>query len=147
MRVAISGAGGFIGSALTASLRADGHEVVRLVRRVPRSPDEVRWDPVTGRVDLTGLAGVDALVNLAGAGVGDRRWTGHYKRTLYDSHVGSARVLAEAAAALEPRPRVIVGQGGVDYYGNDRGDTLLDEDAAPGDGFLATASCETTKPP
>ncbi len=143
MRVAITGASGFVGTALTASLRSDGHDVVRLVRRAPRAPDEVQWDPMTGMVDLAGLAGTDGLVNLAGAGVGDRRWTQGYKRKLYDSHVGGTRVLAEAATALEPRPHVIIGQGGINYYGNDCGDTMLDEDAPAGQGFLATAVKDT----
>ena len=77
-RVAVAGASGVIGAALVRSLTADGHEVVRLVRHPPRGADEVRWDPEGGRVDAAGLAGCDAVVNLAGAGVGDRRWTDAY---------------------------------------------------------------------
>lgn len=143
MRVAVSGASGFIGAALTASLQADGHDVVRLVRRAPDAPDEVRWAPTGGTVDLAGLTGVDAIVNLAGAGVGDRRWTESYKRTIYDSHVLGTRTLAVAAASLEPRPQVIVTAAGVNYYGNDRGGTVLDENAPAGEGFFPTAVRDT----
>ena len=82
-------------------------------------------------------------MNLAGAGVGDRRWTQSYKRKLYDSHVGGTRVLAEAASALEPRPQVIIGQGGMNYYGNDCGDTLVTEDTPAGHGFLAMTVKDT----
>ncbi len=79
MRVAITGASGLIGSALVPALRARGDEVIRLVRRAPAAPDEVRWDPRSGDVDLAGLAGVHGIVHLAGAGGGDKRWTDTYK--------------------------------------------------------------------
>src|SRR5262245_49295121 len=81
-RIAVAGASGLIGSALVRSLAADGHQVVRLVRRAARSADEVCWDPEEQYVDAAGLAGCTAVVNLAGAGVGDHRWTDAYKKKL-----------------------------------------------------------------
>src|SRR3954465_7020035 len=86
-RIAVAGASGLIGSVLTRSLTADGHAVVRLVRREPRDETEGRWGPEAGRVDTAGLAGCDAVVNLAGAGVGSRRWTDAYKKRIHDSRV------------------------------------------------------------
>lgn len=133
----MTGASGLIGGALVRSLAADGHEVVRLVRRAPRSADEVRWDPERGSVDAEGLAGCAAVVNLAGAGIGDRRWTEEYKRRLRDGRVNGTRALAEALAALDDdrRPRVLLNGSAIGYYG-DTGDRAVDEDAPAGTGFL-----------
>ncbi|GGZ70186.1 TIGR01777 family oxidoreductase [Streptomyces echinoruber] len=136
-RIAVAGASGLIGSALVRSLTADGHEVVRLVRRPPRGPDEVRWDPEAGHVDASGLAGCAAVVNLAGAGVGDHRWTEEYKRRIRDSRVRGTAALAEAVARLEAGPRVFVNGSAIGYYG-DTGDRAVDEDAPAGEGFLAS---------
>jgi uncharacterized protein (TIGR01777 family) len=136
MRVAVTGASGLIGSALVPHLRSVGHEVVRLVRRAPTSPDEVRWDPRAGTVDLAGLAGVDGVVHLAGAGVGDHRWTDAYKREILDSRVDGTRTIATALAALDPRPRVLVSASAIGWYG-DTGDRAVDETAPAGQGFLA----------
>ncbi|CAM5531479.1 hypothetical protein SHIRM173S_13264 [Streptomyces hirsutus] len=86
-RIAVAGASGLIGGALVRSLTADGHRVVRLVRRTPRAENEVRWDPERGSVDAAGLAGCDAVVNLAGAGVGDHRWTPEYKARIRNGRV------------------------------------------------------------
>ncbi|MEU1009881.1 TIGR01777 family oxidoreductase [Streptomyces sp. NPDC005890] len=140
-RIAVAGASGLIGSALVRSLTADGHEVVRLVRRAPRGADEVRWDPGRRYVDTAGLAGCDAVVNLAAAGVGDRRWTPEYKRLLRDSRVLGTAALAEAVAALPRPPRVFVNGSAIGFYG-DTGDRVVDEDASPGDGFLAALCVE-----
>ncbi|MEU3345672.1 TIGR01777 family oxidoreductase [Streptomyces sp. NPDC006700] len=134
-RIAVAGASGLIGSALVRSLVADGHEVVRLVRRPARGADEVRWDPAGRYVDTAGLAGCDAVVNLAGAGVGDRRWTREYKKTIRDSRVLGTAALAEAVAALDAPPRVFVGGSAIGYYG-DTGERAVDEEAPPGEGFL-----------
>ncbi|GGW81004.1 epimerase [Streptomyces lucensis JCM 4490] len=131
----VAGASGLIGSALVRSLTADGHEVVRLVRRAPRGRDEVRWDPERGSVDAAGLVGCDAVVNLAGAGIGDRRWTPEYKRLIRDSRVLGTATLAEAVAALPRPPRVFVNGSAIGFYG-DTGDRVVDESAPPGDGFL-----------
>ncbi|MET9442630.1 TIGR01777 family oxidoreductase [Streptomyces sp. NPDC006610] len=136
-RIVVAGASGLIGGALARSLTADGHEVVRLVRREPRAADEVRWDPEGEGLDPAGLAGCEAVVNLAGAGVGDRRWTDAYKARIRDSRVRGTAALAGAIAALPSgeRPRVFVCGSAVGYYG-DTGDRRVDEDAGPGTGFL-----------
>lgn len=134
-RIAVAGASGLIGSALVRSLTADGHEVARLVRRAPRGPDEVRWDPERGQVDTAGLAGCDAVVNLAGAGVGDRRWTEAYKQRIHDSRVKGTAALARAAAELDAPPRVFVSGSAIGRYG-ETGDRVVDESAPAGHGFL-----------
>jgi uncharacterized protein (TIGR01777 family) len=134
-RIAIAGASGLIGSALTRSLIADGHEVVRLVRRAPRGTDELRWDPDGQRMDAGGLAGCAAVVNLAGAGVASRRWTEAYKRKIRDSRVRGTATLAEAVASLDERPRVFVSGSAIGFYG-ETGDRVVDESAPPGEGFL-----------
>ncbi|MDL5201150.1 TIGR01777 family oxidoreductase [Streptomyces sp. ALI-76-A] len=134
-RIAVAGASGLIGGALVRSLTADGHEVVRLVRREPRAPDEVRWDPERAYVDPAGLTGCDVVVNLAGANVGGRRWTDAYKARIRDSRVGGTTALAEAVAALDEPPRVFVSGSAMGIYG-ETGDRPVDEDAPPGEGFL-----------
>ncbi|MET8689720.1 TIGR01777 family oxidoreductase [Streptomyces sp. NPDC004732] len=140
-RVAVAGASGLIGTALTRSLAADGHEVVRLVRRAPRSKDEVRWDPKERYVDTAGLAGCSAVVNLAGAGIGDHRWTAAYKRELRDSRVLGTETLATAAASLDEPPRVFVNASAIGYYG-DTGQRAVDESAPAGEGFLPSLCVE-----
>ncbi len=140
-RIAVAGASGLIGGALVRSLTADGHEVVRLVRRAPRGPDEVRWDPERGRVDAAGLAGCEVVVNLAAAGVGDRRWTPEYKRVLRDSRVLGTAALAEAVASLPKPPRAFLNGSAIGFYG-DTGERVVDEDAPAGDGFLARLCVE-----
>ncbi|GHI08265.1 epimerase [Streptomyces cellostaticus] len=137
----MAGASGLIGSALVRSLTADGHEVVRLVRRAPRDGSEVRWDPARQQVDAGGLAGCDVVVNLAGAGIGDRRWTPEYKRLIRDSRVLGTAALAEAVASLDTPPRVFVNGSAMGIYG-DTGDRAVDEDAPPGDGFLPSLCVE-----
>jgi uncharacterized protein (TIGR01777 family) len=111
--------------------------VVRLVRQAPRAADEVRWDPEGGRVDAAGLAGCDAVVNLAGAGVGNRRWTDAYKQRIRDSRVNGTAALARAVASLDEkdRPRVFVNGSAMGYYG-ETGDRTVDESAPAGEGFL-----------
>ncbi|WP_345651676.1 TIGR01777 family oxidoreductase [Streptomyces tremellae] len=141
MRIAVTGSTGLIGTALVRSLRADGHEVVRLVRRAPAGPDEVRWDPGLQRVDAAGLRGCGAVVHLAGAGIGDRRWTAEYKRRIRDSRLLGTSALAEALASLDEPPRVLVSGSAIGYYG-DTGDRAVDESAPPGYGFLPTLCVE-----
>lgn len=136
MRVAITGASGLIGTALVPHLRSVGHEVVRLVRRPAAAADEVTWDPRTGTVDLDALAGIDGVVHLAGAGVGDHRWTDDYKRTIRDSRIDGTRTIVDAMLALDPRPRVLVSASAIGWYG-DTGDRIVDETAPAGTGFLA----------
>jgi uncharacterized protein (TIGR01777 family) len=142
-RFAVAGASGLIGGALVRSLTADGHEVRRLVRGTPRSAGEIRWDPEGGRVDAAGLAGCHAVVNLAGAGVGNRRWTDAYKRRIRDSRVNGTAALAEAVASLAPndRPRVFVNGSAIGYYG-ETGQRTVDESAPAGEGFLPALCVE-----
>lgn len=137
MRVAIAGSSGLIGTALRESLLSDGHEVVRLVRRSPASADELAWDPAAGELDPAGLDGLDAVVNLAGAGIGDRRWTREYKRLLLESRVQATSLLATTIAQLDRPPRVFVSASGINAYGDDRDAEVLDEDAEAEDSFLA----------
>ncbi|MCL6675012.1 TIGR01777 family oxidoreductase [Streptomyces panaciradicis] len=134
-RIAVAGASGLIGGALARSLEADGHEVVRLVRRAARSGDEVCWDPEGRYVDADGLAGCDAVVNLAGAGVGDRRWTDAYKERIRNGRVLGTAALAEAIAGLPEGPRVFVNGSAIGIYG-ETGDRAVDESAPSGRGFL-----------
>lgn len=140
-RVVIAGASGLIGSALARSLTADGYEVVRLVRRAPREKGEVRWDPEAGRVDEAGLAGCAAVVNLAGAGVGSRRWTKAYRATIRSSRVHTTSVLAEAVASLDTPPNVFVNGSAIGFYGY-TGDRVVDESASSGAGFLPSLCVE-----
>ncbi|MEU6398055.1 TIGR01777 family oxidoreductase [Streptomyces cinnamoneus] len=141
MRIAVTGATGLIGSALVRSLRADGHEVVRFVRREPAGADEARWDPERGHVDRAALAGCGAVVHLAGAGIGDHRWTAEYKRKIRDSRVLGTAALANALAGLDAPPGVLVSGSAVGYYG-DTGDRVVDEDAPAGHGFLPSVCLE-----
>ena len=134
MKVAVTGSSGLIGSALLPILRREGHEPLRVVRREPVAPDEVGWDPEAGTIDVHALAGVDAIVNLAGYTIG-QRWTESRKRRIVESRAGATRLLAETAAALEPRPHTFLCASGVGIYG-DRGDEILTEESPPGDGFL-----------
>ncbi|MET7932095.1 TIGR01777 family oxidoreductase [Streptomyces sp. NPDC005322] len=136
MRIAVTGSSGLIGTALVRSLLEDGHQVVRLVRRPPRGEGEVEWDPQRQWVDTAGLTGCEAVVHLAGAGVGDRRWTDAYKKEIRDSRVLGTATIAEAVASLDTPPRVLVSGSAVGYYG-DTGERAVDESAPPGHGFLA----------
>lgn len=136
MRIAITGASGLIGRALVPQLRRNGHEVVRLVRRRATLADEVSWDPAAGTVDLEGLAGTEGVIHLAGAGVGDHRWTDEYKREILNSRVDGTHTIVRAMRALNPLPRVLVSGSAIGWYG-DTGDRAVDEDAPAGDGFLA----------
>ena len=136
MKVAITGSSGLIGTALTASLRADGHQVVRLVRRPPRAADEIRWDPQAADAGRPSLSGVDACVHLAGAGVGDHRWTAAYKAEIRSSRVLPTRALAAALAAASPRPATFLVASAIGWYG-DTGGAAVTEDAPAGQAFLS----------
>jgi uncharacterized protein (TIGR01777 family) len=138
MDVVISGGTGLIGSALARSLAADGHRVARLARPQSKavSGETIAWDPAAGSVDTAALEGVDAVVNLAGAGIGDKKWTPARKQEVLDSRLQATGLLARTVAGLERPPPVFVSGSAVGYYGN-RGDETLTEDSAPGDDFLA----------
>lgn len=138
LTVAITGAGGLIGSSLSALLTTGGHRVVRLVRDRQRvGPDALFWDPLTGEVDRAGLEreGVDAVVHLAGESISAPRWTAERKRRIRDSRVNGTRALADAVASLPGIKTFVLGSA-VGWYGG-RGDELLTEESTPGDGFLA----------
>ncbi|OBA90971.1 TIGR01777 family protein [Mycobacteriaceae bacterium 1482268.1] len=132
--VAIAGSSGLIGSALAYGLRATDHRVVRIVRRVPSSPDELFWNPDTGQFDASALRGVDAAVNMCGVNVGAKRWSGAFKQSLRDSRIDPTEVLSEAVA--EAGVGTLINASGVGYYG-DTGNRIADESAPPGHGFLA----------
>ena len=136
MDVAITGASGLIGRALSRSLRADGHRVLRFQRGGVTTGDAIGWDPDAGRIDAPALEGLDAVVHLAGEGIGERRWSDEQKRRILDSRVRGTAALAAAVASRERKPRVLVSGSAVGYYG-DRGDEVLTEQSAPGDDFLA----------
>ena len=132
--VAIAGSSGLIGSALVSALRADNHQVLRIVRRAPVNAGELQWDPEAGDIDVGALAGVDAVVNLCGVSVGDRRWSGAFKQSLRDSRITPTEVLS--AAVAEAGVPVLVNASGVGYYG-DTGNRIVDESASAGTDFLA----------
>ncbi len=136
MKTIISGASGFLGSALVELLRDDGHEVMRLVRRATGKNDEVSWDPAAGKLDPADLAGADAVVHLAGESLASGRWTAEKKRRIEASRVAGTRLLAGALAALDEPPRVLVSASAIGFYG-DRGDEWLDEASSPGEDFLS----------
>ncbi|WP_326599423.1 TIGR01777 family oxidoreductase [Streptomyces sp. NBC_01803] len=142
-RVAVTGTNGLIGGALVAALRAEGRDVVRLVRRPPGAPDEARWDPTGKDRELTAAAvrGCDAVVHMAGAGIADHRWTERYKRELRDSRVLGTAALATALASQPEPPRVFLSGSAIGFYG-DTGDRAVDEDAPAGEGFLADLARE-----
>jgi len=134
-RVAITGASGLIGSALSAFLTERGDDVVHLVRREPRTGHEVGWDPDSRKLDPAKLSGLTAVVHLAGAGVGDHRWTTAYKAKILGSRVNGTATIAGALADLG-EPITLVSGSAIGFYG-DRGDEVLTEDSETGEGFLA----------
>jgi uncharacterized protein (TIGR01777 family) len=135
MRVAVTGSTGLIGSALKPHLESLGHEVIRVVRSTPSSTDVV-WSPAEGRIDPHALDGVDAVVHLAGAGIGDKRWTDAYKRELLESRTKGTTLISEAIASASDGPRILLSGSAIGIYGS-RGDEELTESSTPGDGFLA----------
>jgi hypothetical protein len=149
MKVAVTGSSGLIGTALAASLRADGHEVIKLVRRPPRAAGELRWDPRAADAGLlssgtpgssgtgpSALDGLGACVHLAGAGVADRRWTARYKAEIRASRILGTRALAGALAKLGQPPATLVAASAIGWYG-DTGGREVDESAPAGQAFLS----------
>lgn len=137
MHVVLSGASGLIGTALKDALRADGHTLATLVRRPPKSAEERQWDPDAGRLGVDVLAHADAVINLSGAGIGDRRWNDAYKRRLITSRLGPASTLTTCMNELgADGPATFISASAVGYYG-DTGDRIVNEDAPVGAGFLA----------
>lgn len=135
MRIGVTGASGFIGTALVSDLRAHDHEVVRFVRGAPGAPDERPWDPSARTLEPAHLADLDAVVHLAGAGIADKRWTDDRKKVVLDSRVDGTTAVAVAMAQAQG-PRVLLSASAVGWYG-DTGDRLTDETGPTGQGFLA----------
>ncbi len=136
MKILITGASGLIGQALTKQLNASGHTTVAAVRREPRRNDEVQWNPATGEMSPSAFDGVDAVVHLAGAGIGDKRWTDSYKMEILQSRTLGTALLADTMASLAKKPSVFLSGSAIGIYGV-RDDTELGEDATIGTGFLA----------
>ncbi|YCK80325.1 TIGR01777 family oxidoreductase [Arthrobacter sp. D3-18] len=141
MRIVMSGASGMIGTALSEQLVADGNEVIRLVRRPARSPLEWTWDPAKGELDVAVLDGADAVVNLSGAGIGDRPWTKRRIQVLTESRLRTTQTLTDAMRRLGKPPATFISQSASGYYGASR-DGALREDSSPGDGVLGRLSVE-----
>jgi uncharacterized protein (TIGR01777 family) len=138
-RVAITGASGLIGSALVGKLKSEGHTVQRLVRRAPVSAEEIYWNPAESKVDLDSLAGVDAVIHLAGAGVGDKRWTKKYKSEILNSRLLGTTTIANAVA--EVKPKVFISSSAIGWYG-ETGNRAVTESDRGGDDFLAAVCRE-----
>ncbi len=144
MKIVVTGSSGLIGSALVRVLASEGeghaHEVLRLVRREATAADEISWDPAAGQgPDPQRLQGVDAAINLAGAGLGDHRWSDGYKKEILDSRMSSTRLLTEALAGLDPKPSVVLSGSAIGFYG-DTGDRFVDEGAPAAHDFAATVA-------
>ena len=138
-RIAVTGASGLIGSALVGYLKSEGHTVQRLVRRATVAPDEIRWDPKTGFVDIEALRGVDAVIHLAGVGVGDKRWTKRYKSEILNSRLLGTTTIANAVA--EVKPQVFISASAIGWYG-DSGNRAVVETDSVGQDFLAAVCRE-----
>ena len=138
-RIAISGSSGLIGTALVGHLKSEGHTVQRLVRRAPVAADEVQWDPQTGFVDLSALTGVDAIIHLAGVGVGDKRWTKRYKSEILNSRLLGTTTIAKAVAEL--KPQVFISASAIGWYGESGNRAVIESDKC-GDDFLAAVCRE-----
>jgi uncharacterized protein len=137
MRILISGATGLVGTALGEALRAEGHEVGRLMRPGGTAREgDIRWDPTSGSVDVAAMEGADAVICLSGAGIGDGRWTAERKKVLRSSRVDATRVLVDSLGRMKKKPRVFIGASAVGYYG-DRGDEILTETSGAGKDFVA----------
>ena len=136
MDVAVTGSHGFIGSALLPALIREGHRPVRIVRGQAAGDDELSWDPEAGTIDADGLEGIGGVVHLAGAGIGDRRWTDARKRLILETRTKGTSLLARTLAGLTRPPSTLVSASAIGYYGN-RGDEPLDEQSTPGNDFVA----------
>ena len=136
MKILISGASGLIGTELQAQLKATGHTPVVLVRRAAKSPNEVQWDPLTGKLDPAALESIDAIVNLAGATTGKLPWTKQYKKEIIQSRIDSTKTIIQALKNCNNMPKVLISGSAAGFYG-DTGDALLSETSPRGEGFLA----------
>ena len=138
-RIAVTGASGLIGTALVGYLKSQGHTVQRLVRRAAVSSEEITWDPIAGTVDMEALAGVDAVIHLAGAGVSDKRWTKKYKSEILNSRLLGTTTIAKAVAIV--KPQVFISASAIGWYGESGNRAVIESDRV-GDDFLATVCRE-----
>ena len=138
-RIAVTGASGLIGSALVGYLKSQGHTVQRLVRRPAVSSEEITWDPISGTVDMEALAGVDAVIHLAGAGVSDKRWTKKYKSEILNSRLLGTTTIAKAVAIV--KPQVFISASAIGWYGESGNRAVIESDRV-GDDFLAAVCRE-----
>lgn len=133
-KIAVTGASGLIGSALCAQLKSDGHQVIKVVRRAARVADEISWNPLKGEIDLAGLEGADAVFHLAGAGVGDKRWSAAYRSEILNSRLLGTTTIANACEQIQPE--VFISASAIGYYG-ETGDRSVTETDRGGDDFLS----------
>ncbi|CAB4579663.1 unannotated protein [freshwater metagenome] len=133
-KIAVTGASGLIGSALCAQLKSEGHQVIKVVRRAARVSDEVSWNPLKGEIDLAGLEGADAVFHLAGAGVGDKRWSAAYRSEILNSRLLSTTTIANACEQIQPE--VFISASAIGYYG-ETGDRSVTETDRGGEDFLS----------
>ena len=138
-RIAVTGSSGLIGSALVGHLKEQGYEVQRLVRRKATTTEEISWDPAAGTVDLDALEGVYGVIHLAGAGVGDKRWTKSYRTTILNSRLLGTTAIAHAVEKV--KPSVFISASAIGYYG-ETGNRAVTETDRVGDDFLATVCRE-----
>jgi uncharacterized protein (TIGR01777 family) len=138
-RIAVTGASGLIGAALVGYLKSQGHTVQRLVRRAAVSSEEITWDPIAGTVDMDALAGVDAVIHLAGAGVGEKRWTKKYKSEILNSRLLGTTTIAKAVAIV--KPQVFISASAIGWYGESGNRAVVESDRV-GDDFLAAVCRE-----
>jgi len=138
-RIAVTGASGLIGSALVGYLKSQGHTVQRLVRRPALSSEEITWDPLAGTVDMEALAGVDAVIHLAGAGVSDKRWSKKYKSEILNSRLLGTTTIAKAVAIV--KPQVFISASAIGWYGESGNRAVVESDRV-GDDFLAAVCRE-----
>jgi uncharacterized protein (TIGR01777 family) len=138
-RIAVTGASGLIGTALVGYLKSQGHTVQRLVRRAAVSSEEITWDPIAGTVDMDALAGVDAVIHLAGAGVSDKRWTKKYKSEILNSRLLGTTTIAKAVAIV--KPQVFISASAIGWYGESGNRAVIESDRV-GDDFLAAVCHE-----
>jgi len=138
-RVAVTGSSGLIGSALVAKLKSDGYQVQKIVRRPTRSSEEVKWDPIKGEIDLNALDGVDAVFHLAGAGVGDKRWSAAYRSEILNSRLLGTTTIANACQQLQTN--VFISASAIGYYG-ETGNRAVTEVDKGGSDFLSVVCRE-----
>ena len=138
-KIAVTGASGLIGSALVSQLKNDGYQILKIVRRPVRTADEVSWNPVKGEIDLQSLEGVDAVFHLAGAGVGDKRWSASYRSEILNSRLLGTTTIATACEQLQPT--VFISASAIGYYG-ETGNRSVTEADRGGDDFLSVVCRE-----